>query len=657
MPEESLLLRIRAAGARSAAAGVKSVGGAVRGVDRAATSGSKGLGRFGSMLGKTNSRLSTASRGLKNAGSSFSALTFPILGAAAVSGKLAIDFDRSMRNVNSIAQLPEKQLMRLRQHVLDLAGPTAQAPQTLSEGLYTLVSSGFDAKQSLIIMKNAAKAATAGLTDAATSTKVMAAVLNAYRLPASKAKEVSDILFRTVDRGVISFEELSQNIGDTLPFASSLGVSLTEVGAATATMTKQGLGAPETMTRIRNLLQTMIKPGDALKKKFKELGVESGEALIKQKGFQGALDALIGSTDGSKKAVAKLFPNIRALGGALALTGDNTKAANADLKGMQGASGATSRALSQQSKSAAFQWNRFMATVKVLAIELGTTFLPVLKDVVDWLGGVVKAFDKLAPSQKKTIIIVALVLGVLGPLLIVLGAIVGAVAVLATTTGAVTVGLVALGAGVVYAYTRWGWFRDIVEKVWWLIKHSPLGLLVTHIDDVVGGVKSMVDFFKKIPGAIRSGFIVAINWMIDRINDVIGFVNDVIEQFNKIPFGPDIATIGEVGHVATTTVAEARRDQGRTRRFEPNRAPTPAGGHRTGLAAGGDVLRSGVFDVGEHGRETVFLPEGTAVRHPQPESALDERYIEATVHVHTHLDGKQIAKSTAKQRIKARSVA
>lgn len=311
------------------------------------------------------------------------ALAVAAVGAGSV--VMAADFEKSMRNVNSIAQLPERAFDRLNERVLDLAGPTAQAPKTLAEGLYDLVSSGFDANESLKVLRASALAATAGLTTTDVSTKAVAAVLNAYRLPAERAAQVSDQLFKTVDRGVITFEELATNIGDTLPFAASLGVGLDEVGAATATMTKQGLGASETFTRIRNLLQTMIKPGEGLTKAIDELGYESGEALVAEKGLQGALEAVIGTTKGTKDEVAELFPNIRALGGALALTGDNADAARKDLDGMKDSAGATKRAFEEQSKSLAVQWDKLKANLSVLAIRIGNVLVPAITDAVKWL--------------------------------------------------------------------------------------------------------------------------------------------------------------------------------------------------------------------------------------------------------------------------------
>jgi len=304
--------------------------------------------------------------------------------------KQTVDFDRSMRNVNSIAGLSERRFAALRKSVLGLAGKTAQAPQTLSEGLYDLVSSGFNAQQSLKILKSSAKAATAGLTDTATSTKAVAAVLNAYRLEASDAATVSDQLFQTVNLGVINFETLASTIGDVLPFAAQLSVDLGQVGASLATMTKQGLSGEEAATRLKNTLVAFIKPSNGMAAAIKAIGAASGEALIKSKGFQGALEAVLKTTDGTKESAAKLFPNIRALGGALSLTGSNAASARKDLKGFADTSGATDRVFKEQAKSVSFQWNKLKADLSALAIQVGEKLVPKMREAVKAITGFVE---------------------------------------------------------------------------------------------------------------------------------------------------------------------------------------------------------------------------------------------------------------------------
>jgi TP901 family phage tail tape measure protein len=303
------------------------------------------------------------------------------LAAATIyAAKTAGDFEKQMRNVNSIAKLSEAGYHKLSQGVLSLAGETAQAPKVLAEGLYQLVSSGFNASDSLVILQSSAKAATAGLTDTATATTAVAAVLNAYRLPASQASKVSDVLFETVNRGVLTFEELSKSIGDVLPFSSALGISLPEVGAAVSTLTKEGINAPETMTRLRRVMQSFLKPGKDMKEAIKQAGAASGESLVHHKGLQGALEAVIKTTDGTKTSIGKLFPDIRAFGGALALTGKNARSAQQDLKAFQDTGGATKKVFEEQAKGAEFAGKKLSSSFQAAAVIVGNQVLPHLAD-------------------------------------------------------------------------------------------------------------------------------------------------------------------------------------------------------------------------------------------------------------------------------------
>lgn len=308
---------------------------------------------------------------------------------------VAIDFDRAMRNVNSIAQLPEKQLAKLSEEVRGLAGKTAQSPQTLAEGLYDLVSSGFDARESMTVLRSSANAATAGLTDTATSTKAVAAALNAYRMPASKADKVSDIMFRTVDRGVISFETLAGSIGNAMPASAALGVRLDALGAAVATLTKQGQSGETAIVNINAAMTSLFKPTTAMEGALKELGYKNAEALIAAEGLQGGLQSLVETTDGTTASVGELFANVRAQRAVFGLTGKNAADAASDLRGLEDASGATSRALSQQSQSVSFMWNKLKAQAADLAIGIGNNVLPVLKDLMQTISS-----DKLSTEEK-----------------------------------------------------------------------------------------------------------------------------------------------------------------------------------------------------------------------------------------------------------------
>lgn len=466
-----IAIRMRLTGGSQVAAEAKEANTAIAETGATAKAAGAASASSAAKIAKTATSLKSIGRGMTTY------MSLPLAGIGIASGMMALDFDRSMRNVNSIAGLPEKRFERLKQQVLDLAGPTAQSPKTLAEGMYDLVSSGFDADQSLRIIRASALAASAGLTTTEVSTKAVAAVLNAYQLPATQATKVSDTLFETVNRGVLTFEQLSTTIGDVLPFASQLNVNLNEVGAAVSTMTKAGLSAPETMTRIKNVLVTLIKPGKDLSSLFKEMGT-TGEKLVAKRGLQGALEEIVKHTDGSKEAIAELFPNIRAMGGVLSLTGDNAHRAAEDLASFKDTSGATAKVLHQQEKSFGFQLQRGWAELSAVLIELGQDLLPIVvpfllklanaaKDAVGWFAHLP------GPMQEVGMVLAGLAI-LAGPILMLAGSILSTVVALdalgvtlagvAIATG-IGAAVIAIAAAFYLAYTRVKWFHDAVDDI------------------------------------------------------------------------------------------------------------------------------------------------------------------------------------------------
>lgn len=498
MPAEQFQIRIITTGAAQTQREAAKSSAALRGVEtQAKTTGQTAVTASQAMAASavaTGKKMTSAGKSMTRG------LTLPITALAALTGKVAIDFDREMRNVNSIAQLSERNLAKVSDRVLALAGPTAQAPATLAAGLYDLVSSGFDAEESLQILEKSARAATAGLTTTETSTAAVAAVLNAYKLPAQQAGKVSDQLFRTVDRGVITFEQLAGTIGDVLPFSSALSIGLDEVGASVATMTKAGINPAETMTRIKAAMAALIKPSADLKKAIQEQGYETGEAMVEALGFQGTLEKLAEATGGSKEELGKLFPNIRALGGVLALTGKNAASANADLRGMADASGATSRALAQQSKSIALQWQELKAEASVLGITIGATLLPVFTDLFGVAADVIGAIDGLPPGLRETAIYGGLVLAALGPLVSVAGLLTTGIGRLAQGYGALNNALrlapTALGVTALRAADAArgiGGLRAALSAVGAAMATNPLGLVALGVGAVATAVLLLRD--------------------------------------------------------------------------------------------------------------------------------------------------------------------
>lgn len=507
----------------------------------------------------SNSLVTGAKSWAKFAGASAAAA-----GASIVIRRIAQDtvaFDRAMRNVNSIAQLNEEEFGKLEQAVLGLAGPTAQAPETLAEGLYALVSSGFKANDAVKILGVSAKAATAGLTDTGTATKAVAAVLNAYHLKVEDSAHVSDLLFQTVNRGVLTFEELSSQIGDVLPFAAQLHVGFDQVGAAISTMTKEGLSGADATTRLKQTIVGFIKPTDDMTAVLKDLGYESGAQIVQQKGFQGALEAVTEEVGGSQQAIAKLFPDVRGLGGALALTGENAKSAGVDLKFMADAGGATDKALSQQSQSISYQWNKLKAEASALSIKVGFAFIKIVRDIANAKGTVGRSVHDIGIF--------------LGPILERI--ISGVKAMFAGMFKSVASAMKLIGD---LLHGRWSeiWrdVRGIFEGfLQWLggvtkLLLTPLMSAAKVVDIALTGA------FGGMWRGIKGVFVDGANVVIDVLDELIGVIS-------SIPFAPDI---GKVGHIFVATGTDSSKSgQGLDHQ------------HGTNKARGGVLAGSGLADT------------------------------------------------------------
>lgn len=321
----------------------------------------------------------------------------------------AAEFDKSMRNVNSLLQLTDKQFAALEGRVISLSTKLPQSANTLAEGLYDIAGSGFAGADGLTVLEASAAAASAGMTDTATSAKAITAVLNAYGRGAGDAADVSDVLFKTVDQGVIGFGELSGVIGDTVGTAAAAKVGIDQVGSAIATMTLTGISGSEAGTSLNRVLQSVISPSEKLATLLDQLGYESGAAALEQDGLRGVMEKVREATGGNITELLQLFPEIRAARGALALMaaeGKNYARVSAQIEDAERRQGATQKALNEQMRAVSNQWTLFKNKIDAAAISGGTKLLPVLTQLMSVAGelgsaisdGAGWASEQLAPT-------------------------------------------------------------------------------------------------------------------------------------------------------------------------------------------------------------------------------------------------------------------
>ncbi|HNB50413.1 MAG TPA: phage tail tape measure protein [Anaerolineales bacterium] len=386
-------------------------------------------------LGQAENMLTGAGKKMSSLGSDLTRnLTVPLLAVGGAAAKAAIDLDEQMRNIQSISQQTDQEIGQLSDTFVDMSTDltkTTDSARNLAAGFYQIQSSGFAGAEAMEVLEKATKAGTAGLSDTATAATGIAATLNAYGLGAEYAGHVSDLLFETVNRGVVTFGELTGSLSNVVGVAAQAGISFETVSAAIATMTKQGQSGAEATVALNQLILGIIKPSEDLAAVMQNLGYASGQAMLDTLGLQGTLQALADAGYSSTEAMASLFPNVRALRGALALTGEGAQMFVEDMQAMENAAGATDAAFEQQTKSMSAQLKNLRNELTALGMDLAQQAIPALQDGVTWLKAQAEAWRGLEPEVQKNIVVMAGIAVAIGPALKIIGGLVTAVGTLA----------------------------------------------------------------------------------------------------------------------------------------------------------------------------------------------------------------------------------
>lgn len=283
------------------------------------------------------------------------------------------EFNKAFSNVTTMVDTSTVNVNQMQKSLLGLDSRLGSA-KDLTDGLYQALSGGVDAAKAVEFVGEAAKFAKAGLTDTNTAVDLLTTTLNAYGKSAEETAHLSDVFFGVVKRGKTTGDELASTLGGVVPIAATLGVKIEDVGAAMVVMTKQGINTAEGTTQLTALMSAFIKPSEDMAMVLQKVGYESGSALIEAKGLGESLKIVSEATGGSTEALANIFPNIRAVRGAMALLGKEGENYAQIQKELEQETGITDEAFKKQEMT----FEGMKSSVEKASIILGQKLIPFL---------------------------------------------------------------------------------------------------------------------------------------------------------------------------------------------------------------------------------------------------------------------------------------
>ena len=379
-------------------------------------------------LSSASSKLQAFGGKMQSVGKSMStSLTLPLVAAGTAATKLALDFDKSMTQIESLVGIAANEVAKMGEAAKTMATATGRSANEAGEALFFITSAGLRGADATDTLNASLKAAAVGLGETKTIADLATSAMNAYGVENLNATGATDILVASVREGKLEASELAGAMGGVIPIASNMGVGFDEVGAALAAMSRTGTNAAVGATQLTAILASIKKPTQQSAEAMLALGTsqEQISKSLAEKGLMPTLMDLSARLKATGMDATAIFPNIRALKGVLDLTGKGAADNQKIFEALGNTLGATDEAFQKTSESASFKFAQGMATVKNALLEIGQIVLPAVITAVtklsEFVKGLADRFKNLSPQTQKIVLTFTAILAAAGPLLIIFG--------------------------------------------------------------------------------------------------------------------------------------------------------------------------------------------------------------------------------------------
>lgn len=324
---------------------VKDLARALAEAEAASRKGGVAFGGFFSHAHQGGTALEQLTRGVVSSSLSIPVLTGGVVALGVALGTMttagvtaAVELDHAAASVRALATELDKG--QVKEALRDLSTNFSTINQTAPElargmrEIYSSIDPTFEQAKALTQLLG--EMATGGLTDVNTAAKALLPTMQAWGYDVDEARRVSDLLFLTVDRGNIEFNQLAQAMALVAPSAKAMGMSLEETLAGLVAISKT-TDASTAITNWQNLLTKLNTP--QAQKELRELGVEVTTTEGKFRDFKDILAdlkvVLAALPEAEVARVLKdLFPDMQAFGAAVAQVTEDTGAYNTTLDAM-----------------------------------------------------------------------------------------------------------------------------------------------------------------------------------------------------------------------------------------------------------------------------------------------------------------------------------
>lgn len=472
------------------------------------------------------SKLKKAGTALSSVGSVMTRLAAPAVALGAVAVKSAATYEQAMTRIRTQTGASAAEATKQASNFSKLAGQVGFSSTQMAQGLYPIESEGLRGAKATQALTAAMKGAKIGGDSLTVTADAMAGVLGTGAKDIHSANEAMMVMDKTVGLGKMQLSDLTAAMGTgVVSEATKMGLGFRDVGAALASMTRQGVPAEQEASRLRLTLTKMAAPtGAALKQTLAlRLGqYQLASDLRKPNGLVTALGDLRTHLTGlsenqQNQALANMFGQSRGLGNITGLLRALPTMTSIRNQLTSATGGQFANRWKEQLETPAQKFANAVAAAKTSVTNLGVALMPIVLSVLPKLTSGVTGFvgwiTKMPKPVRDVVVGFTAFLAIGGPILMIVGKMITAIATIKdamealkittlVTSDAMKASLIGLGIfALVELVTHFKQVKQIGGEAL-----NGLGIMATAVGHVFGKVADAIIWpFKQAFAFIKRG--------------------------------------------------------------------------------------------------------------------------------------------------------
>ena len=461
------------------------------------------------------------------------------IGAAGV--KTAAEFESAMSQVAATMGMTAEEInagsedfKKLEQAARDMGSTTMFSASEAAEALNYLALAGYDVDRSIATLPTILNVAAAGNMELAAASDLVTDAMSALGEKAGTVEEFADKLAKTSQKSNTSVSQLGEAILTVGGTAKSLAGGTTELNTALGILADNGVKASEGGTAIRNIILSLGSPTtDAAINKMEDLGLKvydlDGNMRPLNEIFKDLDSSMSKLTDEEKtNALNAIFnkTDLKSVNALLANCGSRWDELSGYISDAEGAAADMADTMQNNLKG---ELTTLKSTLEGILIEIGNALLPMVKGLVSALQNWATWFSNLDQLSKNIIITLGLIVGSIGPLLLIVGTFAQKIsgiidlgiklAPLFAKIGVALKGLfgivaahpiiairTAIGAAVIYLWNTNEGFRNAVIEIF----NNVVDFISSCVNSIINfftvtvpnAIQNMCTWFSNLPGTI-----------------------------------------------------------------------------------------------------------------------------------------------------------